>query len=131
MLQIQCKDLALGYDNHIIQKNLNFEVNEGDYLCILGENGSGKSTLMKTLLKLQPLMGGEIILGNGLKQSDIGYLPQQTLIQKDFPASVKEIVLSGCLGKSKGHVFYTKEDKKLALENIEKMGITHLVNRCY
>ena len=125
------KNLSLGYDSEIIVKNLNFRVNPGDYLCIVGENGSGKSTLVRTLLNLQAPLGGEIILGDDLNRHEIGYLPQQTIVQKDFPASVREIVLSGCQGRCRLKPFYSKEDKRLAEENMNRMGITALSNRCY
>ncbi len=94
-MQLGCRDLTVGYDGKAILKNINFSVEEGEYLSIVGENGSGKSTLMRTLLRLQQPLSGEVILGNGLNREEIGYLPQQTVIQKDFPASVREIVLSG------------------------------------
>ncbi|MBE5863533.1 MAG: metal ABC transporter ATP-binding protein [Lachnospiraceae bacterium] len=131
MSLITVKDLAVGYDGQIIDRNINFSVNKGDYLCILGENGSGKTTLMKTLLHLQKPLGGEIFLQDGLTSNEIGYLPQQTVIQKDFPASVQEIVLSGCLGRRGWHPFYGKEDKALAEKNMERMGITQLAKRSY
>jgi len=131
MAMLTAKDLSLGYGSDVILKGLNFEVNKGNYLCIVGENGSGKSTLMKTILGLNPPAGGEIIWGDGLKQNEIGYLPQQTVVQKDFPASVKEIVLSGCQGRMGRRPFYNKEEKQLAEENIEKMGISALKDRCY
>ena len=126
MALLTCKELTLGYDSNVVVSGLNFEVNSGDYLCIVGENGSGKSTLMRTLLNLQPQLDGEIITGDGLKRTEIGYLPQQTVVQKDFPASVWEIVLSGCKG-----MFHSKEDKALAEENLERMGISDLKKRCY
>ncbi len=131
MALLTCIDLSLGYDKHEIVSRLNFTVNAGDYLCILGENGSGKSTLMKTVLGLQPLLSGEIVMGDGLKQNEIGYLPQQTIVQKDFPASVLEIVLSGCNNQMGFRPFYTKKEKQTAMENIEKMGLLPLINRCY
>lgn len=131
MAYITATDLSLGYDNQVIVSNLNFTVNRGDYLCIVGENGSGKSTLMKTLLRLKEPLGGHIETGDGLKANEIGYLPQQTVVQKDFPASVKEIVLSGCQGRCGLRPFYNKEEKALAKENMERMGITDLANRCY
>ena len=87
MAQITCRNLTLGYDNRAIQEDLNFSIGAGDYLCIVGENGSGKSTLVKSLLGLKPPFKGQILLGDGLKQDEIGYLPQQTVVQKDFPAS--------------------------------------------
>lgn len=131
MAILKCKNLVLGYDKNIVAQNINFEINSGDYLCIVGENGSGKSTLMKTLLNLQSSLGGEIITGDVLKRNEIGYLPQQTVVQRDFPASVWEIVLSGNLSGGGMKPFYSKEDKKRALENIEKMGISDLKKRCY
>lgn len=131
MSQITCKDLALGYDARVILKDLNFTVDEGNYLCILGENGSGKSTLMKTLLGLHSPIDGKIIMGDGLKQSEIGYLPQQTVVQKDFPASVEEIVISGCQSRCGIRPFYNKDEKKLALDSMEKMNIVPLRKRCY
>lgn len=129
--QIICKDVSLGYDSRVIISGLNFTVCEGDYLCIVGENGSGKSTLMRTLLGLQAPLAGKVIFGESLKKNEIGYLPQQTPVQKDFPASVREIVLSGCQSRCGLRPFYTAGEKALAAENMEKMGITHLARHCY
>ncbi len=131
MAYITATDLALGYDSQIIVQGLNFSVDRGDYLCIVGENGSGKTTLMKTLLHLRQPVGGQILTGDGLDPNEIGYLPQQTNIQRDFPASVKEIVLSGCLGRCGLRPFYRKAEKDLAKENMQRMGIEELANRCY
>ena len=94
MAQLTCSKLALGYEGHVVLKGLDFSVNAGDYLCIVGENGSGKSTLMKTILGLIKPVDGKITWGEGLRENEIGYLPQQTVVQKDFPATVREIVLS-------------------------------------
>ena len=99
MAQLTCQNLTVGYDGRAVLQGLNFEVSPGDYLCIVGENGSGKSTLMKTILGLQAPISGRILTGDGLRKNEIGYLPQQTQAQKDFPASVREIVLSGCQGR--------------------------------
>ena len=129
MALFSLKNVAIGYSNKKVLENLSFEVNTGDYLCIVGENGVGKSTLMKTILGLTPVLSGEIILGDELKRNEIGYLPQQTLVQRDFPATVKEIVISGCL--SKCGIFYTKEQKNLAEYQMKKMGILDLANKCY
>lgn len=131
MAQLTCENLTLGYEGREIISDLNFSVNSGDYLCIVGENGSGKSTLMKTILGLHSPMKGKITTGDGLKQTEIGYLPQQTLVQKDFPASVREIVISGFQGKCGLRPFYTKEEKRQALENMKKMRIDDLQKRCY
>ncbi len=131
MALLKCEHLTLGYDGNAVVSDLNFEINSGDYLCIVGENGSGKSTLMKTLLNLQPPLSGEIITGEGLKRTEIGYLPQQTVVQRDFPASVWEIVLSGNLSSSGIKPFYSREDKKRAEDNIKRMNIEALKKRCY
>lgn len=130
-MQLECRDLTVGYDGKAILKNINFSVEEGEYLSIVGENGSGKSTLMRTLLRLQQPLSGEVILGNGLNREEIGYLPQQTVIQKDFPASVREIVLSGCQNHLGFWPFYRTKEKKYAEEMMKKLQITHLSKRCY
>lgn len=131
MAQLICKDVVLGYEGKAVVQHLNFEVNQGDYLCIVGENGSGKSTLIKALLQLKKPMAGDILSEDGLEADGIGYLPQQTIVQRDFPASVQEIVRSGCLGRFGWRPFYGKEEKAVAKENMEKLGITHLAKRCY
>ena len=131
MALIECKDLALGYEGQRIIEHLNFRVNAGDYLCIVGENGSGKSTLMKTLLSLTPPMGGEIRFGDGLEQRHLGYLPQQTAVQRDFPASVREVVLSGCQNGCGLRPFYNRAEKARAAETMEQLGLTPLSERCY
>ncbi|MCL2639035.1 MAG: ABC transporter ATP-binding protein [Oscillospiraceae bacterium] len=131
MAQLTCSKLTAGYEGKAVVKNISFAVNAGDYLCIVGENGSGKSTLMKTLLRLKSPMSGKIEAGDGLHLNEIGYLPQQTVIQKDFPASVREVVLSGCLNGCGLRPFYNRKEKKLAAENMEKLGITNLAKRCY
>ena len=113
------------------QLNLSFSVEAGDYVCILGENGSGKTTLMRTILGLHKPMKGSISTGDGLNRREIGYLPQQNSIQRDFPATVREIVISGFQGQCGFRPFYTREQKRRADENIELMGISHLKNRCY
>lgn len=131
MSQLICKDLSLGYDGKAIVKGLNFSVDAGTYLCVVGENGSGKSTLMRTLLGLQLPLHGEIITDDGLRPNEIGYLPQQTAAQKDFPASVWEVVLSGCQSGCGLRPFYNRAEKQLAVENMKKMGIEALARRCY
>ena len=131
MSYIEVKDLSVGYDGVAVEKNINFTVGKGDYLCIVGENGSGKTTLMKTLLGLNDPLRGQIIFGEDLTKNEIGYLPQQTEVQKDFPASVQEIVLSGCLSACGLRPFYNKAEKALADENIRRMGIEDLKSRCY
>ena len=131
MALLSCQDLSLGYEGKAILEHISFEVNPGDYLCIVGENGSGKSTLMKTILGLVHPLKGKVLTGDGLRQNEIGYLPQQTLVQRDFPASVYEIVLSGCQGRQGLRPFYSPADKALAWENIRRMEIEPLARRCY
>ena len=131
MSQLICENVTLGYEGKVVTENLNFTVNQGDYLCIVGENGSGKSTLIKALLQLKTPLQGIVSTGDGLNENEIGYLPQQTIVQKDFPASVKEIVLSGCLNRCGIRPFFNKEERSFATENMEKLGITNLANRCY
>ena len=131
MSQLIVNNLSLGYDGIVVSEGINFQVNKGDYLCIVGENGSGKSTLMKTLLGLQKPLSGEVILSGGLSRAQIGYLPQQTPAQRDFPASVREIVRSGFLNQMKHRPFYTAAEKNAAQQAMEKLGILPLQNRCY
>lgn len=131
MALITCKDVCLGYDGQAVLQDVNFEVCRGDLLCIVGENGSGKSTLIKGLLGLKAPLSGSITLGDGLKHTEIGYLPQQTELQRDFPASVMEVVLSGRLNGMHGRPFYSKADRAAALENLERMGIDDLKNQSY
>lgn len=131
MALLTCENLSVGYDGRTILSDLCFSVESGAYLCILGENGAGKSTLMKTLLGLQSPISGRITLGDGLRPNEIGYLPQQTVVQRDFPASVREIVQSGCQGRCGLRPFYNKEEKRLAQRNMERMNISDLAKRCY
>lgn len=131
MAQITCRDLSIGYDGRAIRNHINFSLHKGNYLCVIGENGSGKTTLMKTLLHLLPPVSGSVLFGDGLGSNEIGYLPQQTVIQKDFPASVREIVLSGCQNHCGIRPFYNKEEKRLSEEMMDKLQITHFRNRCY
>ncbi len=131
MALLTCQNLSLGYEGREVVHDLSFEVNSGDYLCIVGENGSGKTTLMKTILGLQSPISGKVLTGDGLKFNEIGYLPQQTVVQRDFPASVWEIVLSGCGNRQGLRPWYRREEKQLAKDNIEKMGLTPLTKKCY
>lgn len=131
MALITCKDLVLGYDGRAITQAFDFSVHTGDYLCIVGENGSGKSTLIKTLLRLQTPISGSIETGDGLQANEIGYLPQQTAVQRDFPASVREIVISGCQGRCGLRPFYNRKEKALAAEMMHKLGLDGMEKRCY
>jgi len=131
MPQLICKNLTLGYENKTVLTDLSFSVNCGDYLYILGENGSGKSTLMKAILHLISPEKGSVETSDGLKPNEIGYLPQQTVIQRDFPAAVEEIVISGCLNRCGLRPIYNKEEKETARVNMERLGIYSLRKRCY
>jgi len=131
MSLIKCENVVLSYDGDPVLTDLTFEVNRGDYLCIVGENGSGKSTLIKAILSLKSVESGKIEYSDGLKATEIGYLPQQTSAQKDFPASVREVVISGCLNSRGLKPFYSAAEKKLAADNMERLGITDLRNRSY
>ena len=116
--ELSCTELELGYDGKALVSHLNFEVRHGDYLCIVGENGAGKSTLMRTILGLQKPMSGEVRYGDGLSSRMIGYLPQQTEVQRDFPASVREIVLSGFQARLGRRFFYSAAERAAALDNM-------------
>ncbi|NCC19741.1 ABC transporter ATP-binding protein [Candidatus Saccharibacteria bacterium] len=131
MALVSIKEASFGYEGKPVLREVSLSVCAGDYLCIMGENGSGKSTLMKTMLGLLPLIQGKIEFGDGLRQKEIGYLPQQTDAQKDFPASVREIVLSGCLNRCGLRPFYRRSEKELARANMERLGISGLSRRCH
>ena len=121
MALIRCENVSIGYEGQTVVKDLSFQIDAGDYLCIVGENGSGKSTLVKSLLGLKSVEKGQIVFGDGLRQNEIGYLPQQTDVQKDFPASVYEVVLSGRLNSRGIRPFYTSADKKTAFEKMKML----------
>ena len=128
---LSCEDVSLGYEGKPVVEHLNFRLEQGDYLCILGENGSGKSTLMKAILGLKSPMQGMLVRGEDLKANEIGYLPQQTVTQRDFPASVQEIVLSGFLSKRGMRPFYNKEERKIAQKNMKRLEIEPFMKKCY
>ena len=131
MSLISCDNLAFAYDGVTVLHGLNFKIEQGDYLCILGENGAGKSTVMKGLLGLKKPSAGSVSFGEDLRAKEIGYLPQQTPVQKDFPASVREVVLSGCLSGMGLRPFFGKAEKERAARNMEALEITDLADRCY
>lgn len=128
---LECEDVSLGYDGKAVVEHLSFDVRQGDYLCVIGENGSGKSTLIKTLLGLIKPVSGKVVLDKALQNGYIGYLPQQTEIQKDFPATVEEVVMSGFLNRCGIRPFYNKREKQLAQNNMDKMNILDFRKRCY
>lgn len=130
-LQLKCENLTIAYDRVNVFENMSFEVNEGDYLSIVGENGSGKSSLIKGILGLVPIRKGEVIFEGGVTKKNIGYLPQHTAAQSDFPASVYEVILSGCLANVGFRPFYTSNDKKRVKKIMEKLGITDLAQKTF
>lgn len=128
---IECDDLKLGYEGYTVLENLSFAVEEKDYLCIIGNNGTGKSTLVKALLGLKKPLKGKIHFRNGLMRNEVGYLAQQSSIQKDFPASVEEVILSGCANSRGLRPFYTTSEKRKVQENMELLEIGDLSKKCF
>ncbi len=131
MAILKCENASFAYDGRTVLENVSFSLNAGDYLCIVGENGSGKSTLIKGLLGLKAPESGSVNYPDGLSSTEIGYLPQQTAAQRDFPASVNEVVLSGCLNRLGGRFHYGREERERAEKNMERMGIEELKNASY
>lgn len=128
---ITCQDVGLGYENKEIIAHFNFRVADGEYICVVGENGSGKSTLIKSLLGLIKPVTGKIGMSPALKRGAIGYLPQQSQVQRHFPASVMEVVLSGFLSDMHFRPFYTPKEKKEAKKHLDRLGILGLQGECY
>jgi zinc transport system ATP-binding protein len=131
MALIECKDAAFGYEGRNAVWGLCFTVSPGDYLCVAGENGSGKSTLLRGILRLLPPLAGSVLFGDGLKQTSIGYTGQVRAGQKDFPASVYEVILSGRQAARGLRPFYTRADKEAAAENARLLGVRDLYPVCY
>ncbi len=131
MAQIECRDVSLGYGGRTICEGLSFSVERGDYLCIVGNNGSGKSTLMKALLRLKTADRGAIFFGDGVCAHDMGYLPQQREGGGDFPATVREVVLSGCVGDSLFRFFPDRNARRVAQSNMERLGVAHLARTSF
>ncbi|MDR2071654.1 MAG: metal ABC transporter ATP-binding protein [Treponema sp.] len=131
MTVLSCRDVSFAYEGNTVLRDLNFTLEEGDYLWVIGENGSGKSTLIQGILGLKKPGSGTIALGGELTSREVGYLPQQMPGRQDFPAGVYEVVLSGRLGKRAFYPFYTRRDKQIAEENLTRLGIGDLRNRCY
>ena len=128
---LACRDVSLGYEGQSVLTHLDLSIREGDYLCIVGDNGSGKSTLLRGLLGLLPPQSGEIWRSPDIRLGNLGYLPQQTRAQRDFPATVYEVVLSGCLNQKGMHFFYSPAQKSAALMNMGKLGVLELKDQCY
>lgn len=131
MALLTLTDVCMSYENTLAVEHVSAQIESGDYVVVVGENGSGKSTLMKGILGLMALKSGSIRFGDGLKQTGVGYLPQQTAAQRDFPASAFEVVLSGCSNRNGGRIFYAKQDRIRALEQMKRLGIQALRRKCY
>ena len=128
---LSCEHITMQYDGRNVVNDISFFLDPGDYLCIVGENGSGKSTLMRGLLGLKPLAGGNVIFGDGLRRQEIGYLPQQTAVQREFPTSVEEVVRSGLLNQCGMLPFYNAEARKRADGIMERLELTELRRRSF
>lgn len=131
MSQLTCEKVTIAYEKDIIVKDISFQVQTGDYISIIGENGTGKSSMLKAILGLISPKSGNIQFGEGLKRNNIGYLSQQNPLQKDFPASVYEVVLSGCLNQKGIIPFFSKQDKERAKTNLEKLGMSEWKNQSF
>ena len=131
MAYLTCADLAVGYEGHAVCAGISFEVATGDLPCVIGENGAGKSTLMRTLLGLLPPVAGVVSFGDGMTAREVGYLPQQGNVQRDFPASAGEIALSGRLSRLGKRFFYNAEDRRIAADALERVGAAHLRDRAF
>ena len=128
---LSCEHLTMQYDGRNVVHDISFFVDPGDYLCIVGENGSGKSTLMRGVLGLKPLSGGSVEFGEGLRRQEIGYLPQQTAVQREFPTSVEEVVRSGLLNRCGMLPFYRSQARKQADAIMDRLELTALRHRSF
>ena len=127
---IECENLTMSYEGVTALKNVSFSLEQGDYMLILGENGSGKSTLIKGMLGLKQAASGKITF-NDITPRQIGYLPQQNAIQKDFPATVREVILSGCLGSAGFGPFYSKAQKQAADQCIHHLHLEGIKKKSF
>lgn len=128
---ITCEELAVGYSGRALRNNFNLKIDAGDYICIIGENGAGKSTFIKTLVGLIPPIEGDIRFTGNIDRKDIAYLPQQRDIQKDFPASVIEVVMSGCLNRLGFRPFFGNQERKLAADAIRELELEDIKNESF
>ena len=131
MKLIECKKLNIGYGNKVVCKDINLTIEKGQYVCVVGENGCGKSTLLKTILGLNKAVSGKVIFDDNFKSSSIGYMPQQSEIQRDFPATVYEIIMSGFLGQMKFRPFYNKAEKEKANKIMQELDIADLAKKSF
>ena len=131
MAQLRCENISVGYEDGIVVSDVSFELNRGDYVCIVGENGAGKSSLLKGILGLARIQGGKIEYGDGMSRADVGYLPQQKDYQKNFPATVKEVVMSGFLNKMGLRPYYNRAEKAKAMEILSDFGMADYVRASF
>lgn len=131
MALITLKDVTIAFEGIVAVENVRLSIEKGDYLVIVGENGSGKSTLIRAILGLVRPQKGRVIYGKGLSRNQIGYLPQQTIAQKDFPASVEEVVLSGCVSHMGRRLFFSQKNKEIAEEKMRLLDIQRLRKQSY
>lgn len=131
MAQLRCENISVGYEDGIVVSDVSFELNRGDYVCIVGENGAGKSSLLKGILGLARIQSGRIEYGDGISRADVGYLPQQKDYQKNFPATVKEVVMSGFLNKMGLRPYYNKAEKAKAMEILKDFGMADYVKASF
>ena len=131
MALIQLQDVTIAFEGTVAVDRVSLSVEKGDYLVVLGENGSGKSTLMRAMLGLVKPRSGRIVYGDGLQKNQIGYLPQQTAAQRDFPASVEEVVLSGCVNRMGSRFFFNRADRERAAANMALLDVTQFKKKSY
>ena len=131
MAQLRCENISVGYEDGIVVSDVSFELNRGDYVCIVGENGAGKSSLLKGILGLAKIQGGKLEYGDGMSRADVGYLPQQKDDQKNFPATVKEVVMSGFLNKMGLRPYYNRAEKAKAMEILSDFGMADYVRASF
>ena len=131
MAQLRCENISVGYEDGIVVSDVSFELNRGDYVCIVGENGAGKSSLLKGILGLAKIQGGKLEYGDGMSRADVGYLPQQKDYQKNFPATVKEVVMSGFLNKMGLRPYYNRAEKTKAMEILSDFGMADYVRASF
>ena len=131
MAQLRCENISVGYEDGIVVSDVSFELNRGDYVCIVGENGAGKSSLLKGILGLAKIQGGKLEYGDGMSRADVGYLPQQKDYQKNFPATVKEVVMSGFLNKMGLRPYYNRAEKAKAMEILSDCGMADYVRASF
>lgn len=131
MAQLRCENISVGYEDGIVVSDVSFELNRGDYVCIVGENGAGKSSLLKGILGLAKIQGGKLEYGDGMSRADVGYLPQQKDYQKNFPATVKEVVMSGFLNKMGLRPYYNRAEKARAMEILSDFGMADYVRASF